>query len=210
MKMNVLNKCIDLGFHKMRWNKEYKTLKSSNLAAKFRESPELWHEYHEISRANELTFPEDEIPRNRIAAELNKIKSRRAKLVVDLGCGEGMLASQFKTDKRFEFINYDHIAAPADPNVKIEIADISAVPLDDESAEYVVLCLAMWGSNCESYLDEAYRILESHGRLLIIEATKRWTNDDDSSRLATLLEKKGFIIRESSIEKFSLFQCEKP
>jgi hypothetical protein len=29
MKMNVLNKCIDLGFHKMKWNKEYKSLTDS-------------------------------------------------------------------------------------------------------------------------------------------------------------------------------------
>ena len=29
MKMNVLTKCIDLGFHKMRWNKEYRNLKES-------------------------------------------------------------------------------------------------------------------------------------------------------------------------------------
>jgi ubiquinone/menaquinone biosynthesis C-methylase UbiE len=79
----------------------------------------------------------------------------------------------------------------------------------------------MWGSNCHDYVREAYRILESGGKLYIMEATKRWTSVATESesvaggppadKLKTLLEETGFQIdsKKSSVEKFSLFVCTK-
>jgi ubiquinone/menaquinone biosynthesis C-methylase UbiE len=61
---------------------------------------------------------------------------------------------------------------------------------------------------------EAYRILESGGKLYIMEATKRWTDDEGgqpADKLKKLLEETGFQIdsKKSSVEKFSLFVCTK-
>ena len=93
----------------------------------------------------------------------------------------------------------------------------------------------MWGSNCHDYVREAYRILESGGKLYIMEATKRWTSEATESeateseateseateseclteggapadKLKVLLENSGFQIAKSSIEKFCLFVCTK-
>lgn len=80
----------------------------------------------------------------------------------------------------------------------------------------------MWGSNCHDYVREAYRILESCGKLYIMEATKRWTNvveattseslaegGEPADKLKTLLENSGFQIAKSSIDKFCLFVCTK-
>jgi ribosomal RNA-processing protein 8 len=195
-------------------HKEYKVLKSENLHNKFKESPELWHKYHEISEANESSFPEDDIPRNRIIKELDKIKSKRSKLTVDMGCGKAQIAKYFKNDKRFEFINYDHISS----NDTVISCDISNIPLEEDSVEICILSLAMWGSNCEEYIQEASRILESNGQLYIIEPTKRWSEKDDveniipgteAKRLKNLLEKNNFEIKRESIEKFCLFVCNK-
>ncbi len=83
----------------------------------------------------------------------------------------------------------------------------------------------MWGSNCHDYVREAYRILESGGKMYIMEATKRWTSEATESesstseclteggapadKLKVLLENSGFQIAKSSIEKFCLFVCTK-
>ncbi len=186
-------------------HQRYKTMTSSNLHTAFKEDIESWHNYHKIAEENEKSFPDEGIPRNRIIQELDKIKTKRRKLIVDMGCGKAQIAEHFKHDNRFEFINYDHIAT----NDKVTECDISNVPLEDDSVEICILSLAMWGSNCGDYVKEAKRILESNGKLYIIEPTKRWTNDNDipGKRLNDLLVENGFKIVEESIEKFSLFVC---
>jgi hypothetical protein len=193
-------------------HQKYKTMKSSNLQSEFRENPEKWHHYHKISEENEKSYPEEDIPRNRIIQELSKIKTKRTKMVIDMGCGKAHISEYFASDKRFQFINYDHIAC----NPSVTTCDISCLPLDEDSVEICILSLAMWGSNCKEYIQEANRILESNGKLYIIEATKRWSEQDDQGnilpekeacKLKTLLEENGFQIVEKSIEKFCLFVC---
>jgi ubiquinone/menaquinone biosynthesis C-methylase UbiE len=195
-------------------HQRYKSLSSQNLNKEFNEQPELWHKYHEISEENEMSFPEEDIPRNRIIQELNKIGVKRTKMVVDMGCGKAQVAQHFQNDKRFKFINYDHISS----NEFVEICDISHLPLEDESVEICILSLAMWGSNCKDYIKEANRILESGGKLYIIEPTKRWSEQDknkniipgkEASEMMSLLEESGFKIVKSSVEKFCLFICTK-
>jgi len=193
-------------------HQRYKTLNSQNLQNEFKESPELWNKYHEIAEENEKSFPEQDIPRNRIIQELDKINVKRTKSVVDMGCGKGQISQYFKHDNRFNFINYDHVSS----NDSIISCDISQMPLESDSIEMCILCLAMWGSNCRDYISEAHRILESGGKLYIIEATKRWSEKDETgniiqnkegSKLKALLEENGFQIIQKSIEKFCLFVC---
>ena len=61
----------------------------------------------------------------------------------------------------------------------------------------------MWGSNCKSYLSEACRLLESGGKLYIIEPTKRWTETTNADRLQNLLKECGFKIIEESLNQIS-------
>jgi len=202
-------------------HQRYKTLTSQNLQKEFQGSPELWHQYHAISEENEKSFPDEGIPRNKIIQELTEIKGKRTRSVVDMGCGKAQIADHFTNDSRFTFINYDHVSSKE--NVLVQ--DISNTGLEDDSVEICILCLAMWGSNCHDYVREAYRILESGGKLYIMEATKRWTSEATESeattseclteggapadKLKVLLENSGFQIAKSSIEKFCLFVCTK-
>jgi superfamily II DNA or RNA helicase len=191
-------------------HQRYKTLTSQNLQKEFQETPDLWHQYHAVSEENEKSFPEESIPRNRIIQELTEIKTKRTRSVVDMGCGKAQIAEHFANDTRFTFINYDHVSSKE--NVLVQ--DISNTGLEDHSVEICILCLAMWGSNCHDYVREAYRILESGGKLYIMEATKRWTDDEGgqpADKLKKLLEETGFQIdsKKSSVEKFSLFVCTK-
>ncbi len=195
-------------------HQRYKTLSSTNLNKEFNENKKLWNEYHEMSEQNEESFPQEGIPRNRIIEELEKQKTKRTKTVVDMGCGRAQLSKYFnhKKDTRFQFINYDHVSS----NENIISCDISKVPLEDNSVEIAILSLALWGSNCESYISEAHRILESNGLLYIMEATKRWSEKDENhnlisgeegGKLKKKLEENGFQITSSKIEKFSMFIC---
>ena len=122
--------------------------------------------------------------------------------------------TEFINDNRFEFINYDHISE----NEAVISCDISNTPLENDSVDICVLSYAMWGSNCNDYIKETNRILESSGKLYIIEPTRRWSNKDDNQniiegqqgeKLRELLQESGFIIIRESIEKFSLFECVK-
>ena len=76
----------------------------------------------------------------------------------------------------------------------------------------------MWGSNCREYIQEAARILESNGKLYIIEPSKRWSEKDEHGnlvpekeglKLKSLLEENGFQVVDQSIEKFCMFVCVK-
>ena len=185
-------------------HQKYKTLTSDHLREAFTENPSLWHTYHAISEENETSFPEQEIPRNRVIQELCKLKSKRTKLVVDMGCGKAHIARHFQ-DTRFKFINLDHVAC----DETVTACDISNTKLEEDSVEICILSLAMWGSNCKDYLREAHRILESNGILYLIEPTKRWTETEPADKLSALLEESGFRIVEQSIAKFALFICSK-
>lgn len=180
-------------------HKEYKTKRSDNLHQEFREDPEKWHHYHEIAEANEETFPTESIPRNQIIQELEKIKTKRPKQVIDMGCGKAFISKHFEGDTRFKFTNIDHVAI----DETVQIGDISKLPFEDDSVEICILSLAMWGSNCKEYISEAHRVLETNGTLYIIEPTKRWTNEFPADRLRELLQ--DFTIKKEIIEKFTLF-----
>jgi len=194
----------------------YKTLTSANLGQRFKSDPHLWHKYHEISAQNEASFPEDEIPRNRIISELDTIKTTRTRHVLDMGCGKAEISRHFDGDPRFKFTNYDHVSY--DETI-VTSCDISSVPHEDNTIEIVILSLAMWGSNCHDYITEAHRILESGGTLFIIEATQRWSDKDgmfnivegtEASKLRELLLKNGFKVIKERVEKFCMFKCVKP
>jgi superfamily II DNA or RNA helicase len=193
-------------------NKKYIQMNAQSLNQLFQTEPQLWNEYHQIMEQSFASFPEEEIPRNQIIHRLNQLKTLRSKLVVDMGCGQAFIAQHFAAtqDKRFQFINYDHIAS----NSLVERCDISCLPLEANCVEICILCLAMWGSKCEQYIAEAHRVLESNGMLLIVEPTKRWTSEvaeeaNPADRLKSLLLNHQFRILEENIEKFAMFVCMK-
>lgn len=147
---------------------------------------------------------------------MKKIKSKRQRTIADLGCGLAQIAEHFKDDKRFIFHNFDHVAA----NDLVTVADISNIPLEDNSVDICIMSLAMWGSNCHEYIKEAHRILDTHGCLYIVEPTKRWSEKEEgcmntiiegkeACKLIELIEKNKFKIMLDNIGKFCMFTCVK-
>ena len=191
-------------------HKEYKTKTSQNLHEYFKENPTKWEEYHKISKDNEESFPDDEIPRNRIIKHLEGLPGKKKKIIADLGCGFAEINQHFKDNERFELHNFDHHSS----NEFVVSRDIKDTGLDDYSVDIAILSLAMWGSNCKEYLCEAHRILDTGGTLLIAEPYKRWNKELDEdqkpiNRLVKLLEENNFTIVNNDEQKFMLIECRK-
>jgi len=197
-------------------HKKYLKMRSDTLNQTFKADPQLWREYHATRKQTFATYDPMSIPSNRIIQELEKIQTKRQKIVVDMGCGEAPIAHHFKNknDSRFVFHNYDHQSG-GDP--LIQEVDISALPLEDADAEIVIMSLALWGTkeNCIQYIKEAYRVLESGGKFYISDSTKKWspeplTQENGGELLRTLLTENGFtIVTENIGNPFCLFICSK-
>ena len=198
-------------------HKTYLKMRSDTLHQKFKNNPQLWREYHATRKQNFATHPPESIPANRIIRELEKIQTKRQKVVVDMGCGEAPIAHHFrnKNDNRFTFHNYDHQSGG---DALIKEVDISALPLEDAEVEIAIMSLALWGTqeNCTQYIKEAYRVLESGGKFYISDSTKKWSPDiltpeNGGERLRTMLKDNGFKIINEDIggSPFCFFECVK-
>jgi superfamily II DNA or RNA helicase len=198
-----------------QYHRKYLTMRSNNLGQHFKSNRDEFIEYHRVRNENLKAFELCDQPHMRIIAELDKIKTKRRKHVVDMGCGLARIAEHFKDDTRFQFINYDHVST----SENITECDISQMPLEDNSIEICIMSMAMWGSNCNEYITEAYRVLESGMKLYIIDSTKRWSNANEETgiiekgsegnRLKNILVENGFQIinKERHHDKWCLFEC---
>ena len=196
------------------YHKIYKVMRSDNLHQYFQENPEEFMKYHLCAEANESTYEDQsEIPLNKIISLLEKNRHKKTKTLLDLGCGFADIKLYFDNDPRYKVLSFDHLAIAA----HITACDIAHLPpdIEEDSVDFVVLSLAMWGPNCEDYVREAHRVLETNGVLYIGEPTKRWTydatenlpNPEPAQLLIELLERNGFQILERYIKKFSVFKC---
>ena len=187
-------------------HKKYKSMNSTNLNEYFKNDNSLWKQYHTISKTNEKSFPTEEIPRNKIIKYLKELKGNKKKIIADLGCGYGEIYQSLSNNKRFTFLNFDHISSSKD----IISRDIKDTKLQEYSIDIAILSLSMWGSNCYDYIKEAYRILDIGGTLLIAEPYKRWYDkENDENKLIKLLESYNFKIIKNDEMKFMLIECRK-
>lgn len=193
-------------------HQKYKSMNSANLNDFFKNNPSKWNEYHKLSKDNEKSFPEDEIPRNKMIKYLEDLPGKKKKVIADLGCGSAEINQHFKDkdNTRFKFHNFDHHSS----NELVTSIDIKYTGLDPYTVDIVILSLAMWGSNCKEYLSEAYRILDIGGTLLIAEPYKRWNKVLDEqqnpiNRLVELLETESFKIEKKIEKKFMFIECRK-
>lgn len=133
----------------------------------------LFYEYHLMKKTCESYYNNNNTPISIIIRELLQINSAFTKTVVDLGCGFAHISKYFENDYRYTFRNYDILALNDDNIITGDIAHTEEL---DNSTHIVILCNAMWGdvSDCEDYIQEAHRILESYGLLLIIELSSKW------------------------------------
>ena len=158
-------------------NQTLYTTDSASALELFKQSPDLFAEYH----AGFSQQVRDSWPLNPVEVYIRSIKTRgtasdtehsilplpRRKTgsctIADLGCGDAPLARGCQSHIKalqLKFHSFDLHA----PNSHVTVADISALPLRDGEADIAVFCLSLMGTNWLAFVEEAWRILRGDGK----------------------------------------------
>jgi superfamily II DNA or RNA helicase len=162
-------------------NRNWKVSNSNNLHQKLQSDRSEWDEYHKLY--SEARKDWDVIPAEEIAQNLIKNVNWN---IADLGCGECILQDYLK---EHNIQGFDHVQF----NDSVIKCDISNIPCKDNKFDAAVLSLALMGQNWESYITEAYRILNNNGFLLLSENAGSWEGQKYCQLIETI-ENAGFHI----------------
>ncbi|CAN9111796.1 unnamed protein product [Alternaria alternata] len=101
--------------------------------------------------------------------------------IADLGCGTASLSYRLQPHLKslnLTFHSFD-LSKPSGPSADlVTIADISALPIPENSVDVAIFCLALMGTNWLDFIDEAYRILRWKGELWVSEIKSRFGRVD--------------------------------
>jgi ribosomal RNA-processing protein 8 len=164
-------------------NEKLYTCTGAEAREMFEKEPNLFKEYHDGYRQAVEEWPYD--PVKSIINFLSK--QPKTKVVADFGCGEARIAQA----ARQKVHSFDLVAL----NDYITVADMSNVPLDNESVDIAIFCLSLMGTNFVDYLVEAHRVLKEGGILKIAELESRFVG---MKKFLLLLEKLGFELEQKT------------
>lgn len=111
------------------------------------------------------------------------LRTNGTSVIADLGCGDARLAQTLTvsgdtTVLNLKVLSYDLHAS----SNYVTTADISNLPLKDDSVDVAILCLALMGTNWISFVEEAHRILHWKGELWVAEIKSRFGRVSKSGR----------------------------
>ncbi|EPY50819.1 rRNA methyltransferase Rrp8 [Schizosaccharomyces cryophilus OY26] len=174
---------------KFRWiNERLYTTESEEAVKLFQDSPDMFDVYHAGFRHQIESWPENPVDVFIRFLKERYDKKRRPVSVVDLGCGEAKIAETYEASKYIQVQSFDLVSA----NKFIVASDISDLPLEDASVDIAIFCLSLMGTNWQSFLREAHRVLKPNtGQLWVAEIKSRFS-DKSGKIFAEELPKLGF------------------
>ncbi|XP_019417458.1 PREDICTED: ribosomal RNA-processing protein 8 isoform X2 [Lupinus angustifolius] len=186
------------GGHFRMINEKLYTCTGKEALDYFQEDPSLFDMYHAGYKTQMSTWPEK--PVNVIIKWLKK--QSPSMVVADFGCGDALIAKSV-TNKVFSL---DLVSN--DP--KVIACDMSNAPIVSSSVDVAVFCLSLMGTNYQSYIEEANRVLKPGGWLLIAEVKSRFdpTNGGaDPEKFSRAISDLGFnsVKQDFSNKMFILF-----
>lgn len=190
-------------------HKAYKTRNADTYFSLMQTDPAKFEEYHAVADVHDARDPPERKPQNRIAEMLKK-NNRASYKAIDLGCGRNAL----RTDERVSKMTWTSVdVVAADPTVTV--ADMGALPFEDESFDIAILNRSLWAKNHAVVLSEVHRILKEGGRAILCESFQRWFSDGENELLATLKAAGFTVISEegttpdSSVSVFQYIEVRK-
>ena len=181
-------------------NEELYTKPSSESFAQFTSNPELFEQYHLGFRRQVEEWPVNpvDVIYKKIVGSYKKMEKKKGEEVVvvaDFGCGDAKLAERLlalyldendnlsarpsKKKKKasccglcpFKVHSFDLVSGG---NPLVTPADMTNVPLADESVDIGVYCLALMGTNVADFVREGWRVLKFGGTLRVAEVRSRF------------------------------------
>ncbi|XP_062830441.1 ribosomal RNA-processing protein 8 [Anolis carolinensis] len=145
-------------------NQQLYSRPSQEAGQLFKEDPQAFAVYHRGFARQMDRWPEKPVQRI-----IRYLRHRPASLVVaDFGCGDCTLARSVR--------NQVHCFDLEALDPRVIVCDMSQVPLEDESVDVAVFCLALMGTNVREILAEASRVLRVGGTLLVAEVASRFSD----------------------------------
>ncbi|KAF8437365.1 methyltransferase-domain-containing protein [Terfezia claveryi] len=107
--------------------------------------------------------------------------------IADLGCGDAKLAATLIpiSEKRNLNLKIHSFDLTSDRNPLVTEADIANLPLEKESVDITIFCLALMGTNYLNFIEEAFRVLRFGGELWIAEIKSRFTTSGSGGSTET-------------------------
>ncbi|CAI2349940.1 unnamed protein product [Caenorhabditis sp. 36 PRJEB53466] len=147
-------------------NEKLYTCTGSEAFDFFKEDPKAFDCYHKGFADQVKKWPNH--PLKEIVRWLQAKPDKQS--VFDLGCGEAKIAEA--VSERHNIRSFDLVAV----NDRVESCDMSKLPAEDSSADIVIFCLSLMGTNLYDFIREARRVLKTGGVLKIAEVTSRFVS----------------------------------
>ncbi|KAJ2786813.1 hypothetical protein GGI15_001224 [Coemansia interrupta] len=167
---------------RFRWiNEALYTTTGDKAFEMVQNDPRIFEEYHQGFSAQVEKWPV-----NPVDVFIKQLQQRDRLVVADMGCGEAKLAAMVgnqHTVHSFDLVAYNDLITPC---------NIADVPLADATADMVIFCLALMGTDFIKFIREANRILRQGGELKIAEVVSRIT---DVAAFVAELETQGFRLK---------------
>lgn len=179
-------------------NQRLYEISSKEAVEYFQRDPKEFVHYHVGFRSQTKQWPVNPVDLfcDRLEQKMDDLsKNRKATslVVADVGCGEAQIARKVKQKGMVSVQMHSFDLVACDPSVTV--ANMSALPLEDESVDIAIYSLSLMNTDYSAALDEATRILKhGTGQLWIAEVNSRFEKGSLDQFIEGLRER-GFAIR---------------
>ncbi|XP_050544094.1 uncharacterized protein LOC126907094 isoform X1 [Daktulosphaira vitifoliae] len=152
-------------------NEQFYSSTSQDALTYFKKEPDAFKAYHNGYMQQVKLWPVKplDIIIKKLAPMLKKSSEENPIIVVDFGCGNAKLAQTFSKNKIHSF---DLVAV----NNYVTAGDMAHTNLTNASVDVAVFCLSLMGTNLQSFIKEANRVLKIGGIMKIAEVESRFDN----------------------------------